>query len=93
MIGHCKIGPSLNTCSYHRYAPFLTVKRKLTFGPKVNFSSTDETAKLQMTDNTKMDKLDDLISQYQMFHDAWIENLKRLRDQNNGNKCSLNDTE
>lgn len=53
--------------------------------PKVNFSTTDETAKLHSPTTSQIDKIDDMIDQYQMFHDNWIENLKRLRDQCNGN--------
>jgi len=55
-------------------------------GPQVNFSSADETAKLQLPGTeSQIDKIDDMIYQYQMFHDDWIENLKKLRDQCNSN--------
>lgn len=64
---------------------FVAVSLRMPFGPKVNFSSSDETAKLQIPDKSQMAELDEMISQYQMFHDGWIEKLKHLRDQSNGN--------
>lgn len=53
----------------------------------MKFSSNDETVKLQATDNSRLGKLDDMISEYQMFHDAWISKLKKIRDAElNGNE-------
>ncbi|KAK3753358.1 hypothetical protein QZH41_018859 [Actinostola sp. cb2023] len=67
--------------------------QRIRFGPKMKFSSSDETAKLQIIDNSQMGKLDDMISEYQVFHDSWIENLKRLRDSSNGNQLSAINSE
>lgn len=53
----------------------------------MKFSSNDETVKLQATDNSRLAKLDDMISEYQMFHEAWISKLKKIRDSElNGNE-------
>lgn len=53
----------------------------------MKFSSHDETVKLQATDNSRLAKLDDMISEYQMFHEAWISKLKKIRDSElNGNE-------
>ena len=42
----------------------------------------DESVKLHPRDESDQGKLDDMITEYQIFHDSWIENLKKLRDKN-----------
>ena len=50
------------------------------FAPKGTFSVSDEEVKLHPCDNGNHSKLDDMIAEYQLFHDRWIEGLKKLRD-------------
>ena len=50
------------------------------FAPKGTYSVSDEEVKLHPGDNGNHAKLDDMIAEYQIFHDRWIEGLKKLRD-------------
>ncbi|EDO38860.1 predicted protein [Nematostella vectensis] len=54
--------------------------QRMQFNSKMAFNSNDETVKLQPTDETQYAKLDTMIAEYQMFHESWIDNLKKLRD-------------
>ena len=50
------------------------------FAPKGTYSVSEEEVKLYPCDNGHLSKLDDMIAEYQLFHDRWIEGLKKLRD-------------
>lgn len=50
------------------------------FAPKGTYAVSDEEVKLHPCDNSNHSSLDNLIAEYQMFHDRWIEGLKKLRD-------------
>ena len=50
------------------------------FAPIGTYVTGDEEVKLQACDNGNRAKLDDMITEYQLFHERWIEGLKRLRD-------------
>lgn len=50
------------------------------FAPIGTYVTGDEEVKLQACDNSNRAKLDDMITEYQLFHDRWIEGLKKLRD-------------
>lgn len=50
------------------------------FAPKGTYSVSEEEVKLHPSDNGNHSKLDDMIAEYQLFHDRWIEGLKKLRD-------------
>ena len=50
------------------------------FAPKGTYSVNEEEVKLHPSDNSTHSTLDNMIAEYQMFHDRWIEGLKKLRD-------------
>ena len=51
------------------------------FAPKgTTYSVSDEEVKLHPCDNSNHSTLDNMIAEYQMFHDRWIEGLKKFRD-------------
>ena len=50
------------------------------FAPIGTYVTGDEEVKLQPCDSGNRAKLDDMITEYQLFHDRWIEGLKKLRD-------------
>ena len=50
------------------------------FAPKGSYSVKEEEVKLHPHDNSSHARLDDMIAEYQLFHDRWIEGLKKLRD-------------
>ena len=50
------------------------------FAPTGTYSINDDEVKIHPGDNSSRDKLDDIISEYQIIHDRWIEKLKKLRD-------------
>ena len=49
------------------------------FAPKGVFSVSDEEVKLHPYDKVNS-SLDDMIAEYQIFHDRWIEGLKTFRE-------------
>ena len=49
------------------------------FAPKGAFSVSDEEVKLHPYDKVNS-SLDDMIAEYQIFHDRWIEGLKKFRE-------------
>ena len=49
------------------------------FAPTGTYSINDDEVKLHPCDKRR-DKLDDMIAEYQLFHDRWIEGLKKLHD-------------
>jgi len=54
--------------------------QRMQFAPKGTYSVNDEEVKLHPCDNSNQSSLDDMIAEYQIFHDRWIEGLKKLRD-------------
>lgn len=54
--------------------------QRMQFAPKGTYSVSEEEVKLYPCDNGHLSKLDDMIAEYQLFHDRWIEGLKKLRD-------------
>lgn len=51
------------------------------FAPKgTTYSVSDEEVKLHPCDNSNHSTLDNMIAEYQMFHDRWMEGLKKFRD-------------
>ena len=51
------------------------------FAPKsTTYSVSDEEVKLHPCDNSNHSTLDNMIAEYQIFHDRWIEGLKKFRD-------------
>ena len=48
--------------------------------PTGTYSINDDKVKIHPCDNSSCDKLDDMIAEYQLFHDRWMEGLKKLRD-------------
>ncbi|XP_068753167.1 uncharacterized protein [Montipora capricornis] len=54
--------------------------QRMQFAPTGTYSINDDEVKLHPCDNSSRDKLDDMIAEYQLFHDRWIEGLKKLRD-------------
>lgn len=51
------------------------------FAPKgTTYSVSDEEVKLQPCDNSNHSTLDNMIAEYQLFHDRWIEGLKKVCD-------------
>ena len=50
------------------------------FAPKGTYAVNEEEVKLHPSDNSNHSSLDNMIAEYQMFHDRWIEGLKKLRD-------------
>ena len=67
------------------------------FAPNGSYSVNDEEVKLHPHDNANHSSLDDMIAEYQIFHDRWIEGLKKLRDKElaadksaNGSSASSN---
>ena len=70
------------------------------FAPKGTYSVNEEEVKLHPCDSSKHSNLDDMIAEYQIFHDRWIEGLKKLRDKElatdqaaNGRTASNGDSE
>lgn len=54
--------------------------QRMQFAPIGTYVTGDEEVKLQACDNGNRAKLDDMITEYQLFHDRWIEGLKKLLD-------------
>lgn len=55
--------------------------QRMQFAPKgTTYSVSDEEVKLQPCDNSNHSTLDNMIAEYQLFHDRWIEGLKKVRD-------------
>lgn len=55
--------------------------QRMQFAPKgATYSVSDEEVKLQPCDNSNHSTLDNMIAEYQLFHDRWIEGLKKVRD-------------
>ena len=50
------------------------------FAPEGAFSVSDEKVKLHPYDKVSS-SLDDMIAEYQIFHDRWIEGLKKFREE------------
>ena len=48
--------------------------------PTGTYSINDDKVKIHPCENSSRDKLDDMIAEYQLFHERWIEGLKKLRD-------------
>lgn len=59
----------------------ITGNQRMQFAPKgTTYSVSDEEVKLHPCDNSNHSTLDNMIAEYQMFHDRWIEGLKKFRD-------------
>ncbi|XP_068756892.1 LOW QUALITY PROTEIN: uncharacterized protein [Montipora capricornis] len=54
--------------------------QRMQFAPTETYSINDDEVKIHRCDNSSRNKLDDIISEYQIIHDRWIEKLKKLRD-------------
>lgn len=59
---------------------FFTGNQRMQFAPKGTYSVSDEEVKLYPCDNSNHSTLDNMIAEYQTFHDHWIEGLKKFRD-------------
>jgi len=63
------------------FSLFITENQRMQFAPKgTTYSVSDEEVKLHPCDNTNHSTLDNMIAEYQMFHDRWMEGLKKFRD-------------
>ena len=63
---------------YEKHLSLFTGNQRMQFAPKGTYTVSDEEVKLHPCDNHS--SLDNMIAEYQMFHDRWIEGLKKLRD-------------
>ncbi|XP_068695903.1 uncharacterized protein [Montipora foliosa] len=60
--------------------PKLRNQRMQSVAPTGTYSINDDKVKIHPCHNSSREKLDDMIAEYQLFHDRWIEGLKKLRD-------------
>ena len=79
----------------HVTAFYLLLGKQRTLNVKdtCRFTANDETVKLHPADKSEEGQLDDMITEYQLFHDAWIDKLKKIRDKNyNQHRNNCTDT-
>ncbi|XP_068753162.1 uncharacterized protein [Montipora capricornis] len=60
--------------------PKLRNQRMQSVAPTGTYSINNDKVKIHPCHNSSREKLDDMIAEYQLFHDRWIEGLKKLRD-------------
>ena len=63
-----------------QHFPSFTGNQRMQFAPKGTHSVSEEEVKLHPYNNSNHSTLDNMIAEYQLFHDRWIEGLKKLRD-------------